>query len=309
MFMTSPPYFRKRDYGTSKWVGGRPDCDHRPDERWYKAREIGSSLTGSGKHQRQGAAAQWLRPQGRCRRCDAVAVNTQIGMEEAPDEYVSELVDVFAGAYRVLRDDGTLWIVIGDSYRLKQRLLIPARLALALQAAGWFLRDEIIWKKSNPTPSSARDRTTPAHETVYVFSKSPHYYYDMDAIKEPAKYAPGCGWAEEAKGTRGGKRGVVQRRPIDPEQSFRAIREMRHPRSVWTVPTTGFNGAHFATYPPALIRPMILAGCPRGGLVIDPFFGSGTTGVVANELGRDCIGIDINAEYCRMARRRLGKRR
>jgi DNA modification methylase len=84
---------------------------------------------------------------------------------------------------------------------------------------------------------------------------------------------------------------------------------MRHPRSVWTVPTTGFNGAHFATYPPALIRPMILAGCPRGGLVIDPFFGSGTTGVVANELGRDCIGIDINAEYCRMARRRLGKRR
>ncbi len=253
----------------------------------------------------------------------------QIGLEATPDAYVAELVAVFREVRRVLRSDGTFWLNLGDSYSnqgkwggatggkatkanhgangsrdkreyglpFKQRLMIPARVALALQADGWWLRDEIIWHKPNPMPVSVTDRTTPAHEMLYMFSKSARYHYDMDAIKEPAVSA---GRAP------GGNKSVDASRNDANRDMTIPVTDLRQPRSVWSIATRPFKGAHFAAFPPDLIRPCILAGCPTGGTVLDPFFGAGTTGLVAQQLGRNAIGIELNPEYAEIARERLG---
>ena len=266
----------------------------------------------------------------------------QIGLEPTPDAYVAELVAVFREVRRVLRDDGTLWLNLGDSYASsikgsggtnpetspkqswkgrenaqafaprrvdcglanKQRIMIPARVALALQKDGWWLRDEIIWHKPNPMPVSVTDRTTPAHEMLYMFSKSARYHYDMEAVKEPALVGGGKGKAsgEYSKGT--GNRNDQGRHLSGGFPTS----GMRQPRSVWSITTKPFKGAHFATFPPDLIRPCILAGCPAGGTVLDPFFGAGTTGLVAAELGRSCIGVELNPAYATIALQRLGLR-
>lgn len=241
----------------------------------------------------------------------------QIGLEATPDAYVAELVNVFREARRVLRPDGTLWLNLGDSYAgstphglaAKQRLMIPARVALALQADGWWLRDEIIWHKPNPMPVSVTDRTTPAHEMLYMFSKSARYYYDMDAIKEPVSQSSIDRWGKGKKRT--ASTGSAPDRN-DAIEGFRgettcgvAADGMRQPRSVWSISTKPFKGAHFATFPPDLIKPCILAGCPAGGTVLDPFFGAGTTGLVAQQLGRNAIGIELNPEYAAIAQARI----
>lgn len=276
----------------------------------------------------------------------------QIGLESTPDEFITELVGVFREVRRVLADDGTCWVNMGDSYSnqgkwggatggkaskgnhgtngsrdrreyglpFKQRLMIPARLALAMQADGWWLRDEIIWQKPNPMPVSVTDRTTPAHEMLYMFSKSARYYYDMDAVKEPA--ICGSKGSEFHTGKTGERQlGRAQKiRPSKPKGSFngkteamvatgqnafRAVVEMRQPRSVWSIPTRPFKGAHFATFPPELPRRCILAGCPAGGVVLDPFSGAGTTAMVAIELRRQAIGIELNPAYALMSLVRL----
>jgi DNA modification methylase len=261
----------------------------------------------------------------------------QIGLEATPDAYVAELVAVFAEVRRVLRADGTFWLNLGDSYATgskwggstggkhakglhgvtgvgrgktnpgladKQRLMIPARVALALQADGWWLRDEIIWAKPNPMPVSVTDRTTPAHEMLYMFAKSSRYYYDMEAIKEPATHKPGGGHEDVKQGGFNDK-GVIPTPNGAGQRSFRAIRALRQPRSVWTITPKSFSGAHFATFPPDLVRPCVLAGCPMGGTVLDPFGGAGTTALVANSLQRNALIVELNPAYATLAAARI----
>jgi len=262
----------------------------------------------------------------------------QIGLETTPDAYIAQMVEVFREVGRVLRDDGTLWLDLGDSYNAagrtghrsrhgskqetnrasatqadncrpnsdylkpKDLLGIPWRVALALQADGWYLRQDIIWHKPNAMPESVTDRCTKAHEYVFLLSKSEMYYFDNDAIKERATgKSPGNlnhkGKAAYEAGDefQRTKAGLTNIGPV----------ERRNRRSVWTVTTKPFKGAHFATFPPDLIQPCILAGCPRGGTVLDPFGGAGTTGLVAERLGRNSILIELNDEYCQMARDRI----
>lgn len=268
-------------------------------------------------------------------------VEGQLGLESTPEEYVSKMVEIFREVRRVLRDDGTLWLNLGDCYsgscqtggvnsisgkgksqphvkhkrntNLKPKDLvgIPWMVAFALRADGWYLRQDIIWHKPNPLPESVKDRCTKAHEYIFLLSKSQHYYYDHEAIKEPAAYD-------------GRKDTLMKGSPkyekcVVPGQVAHSIaakgRErwkknergeyVRNKRSVWTIPTKPFKEAHFATFPPDLIKPCILAGCPKNGIVLDPFMGSGTTGMVAAMYQRNFIGFELNPEYCKMAEKRI----
>jgi DNA modification methylase len=257
----------------------------------------------------------------------------QIGLEASPQAFVDELVAVFREVRRVLRGDGTLWLNLGDSYandgkwgghtggkharalhvspigrnkrysglKAKDLIGIPWRVAFALQADGWYLRRDIIWSKPNPMPESVEDRCTTAHEYLFHLSKSEAYYYDAQAIAEPATYADSGRKSVE----RGGFNGKTN--TLDGREAFRAIRDTRNKRSVWTVSSQPFAGAHFATFPPALITPCILAGCPAGGTVLDPFGGAGTTGVVADKLERNALLIELNPSYVTMATKRIAE--
>ncbi|QAY85355.1 DNA-methyltransferase [Pseudomonas arsenicoxydans] len=296
-------------------------------------------------------------------------VDGQIGLEETPAEFIVRLVDVFREVRRVLRDDGTAWVNMGDTYasdskwggstggkhvkalhgegsvgRTKTRsglpdknlMGMPWRLAFALQDDGWYLRQDIIWHKPNPMPESTRDRCTKSHEYMFLLSKSPRYYYDQDAIKEPVALSSITRMAQDLEQQHGSdrvpgkangpmkavrskrdsfKRDDSKREHPIPGQSLGTHRpdreesgyplDTRNKRSVWTVPTQGFKGAHFATFPPDLIRPCILAGAPRGGTVLDPFGGAGTTSLVSMQEGRRSILCELNPEYAEMARRRI----
>jgi len=263
--------------------------------------------------------------------------DAQIGLEDSPDEFVGQLVEVFREVARVLRPDGTLWLNLGDSYssggrktqcqptlrqghtgvavrppvvdglKPKDLVGIPWRVALALQADGWYLRSDIIWSKPNPMPESVTDRPTKAHEYVFLFAhpdSKGRYFYDAEAVREPANPAnyrfnpsmrevpPG----QTRQGTLDARRGDV-------------LCDTRNKRSVWTVNPKPFSGAHFAVWPPDLVEPMILAGCPSGGTVLDPFSGSGTTGMVALSHGRNYIGIDLNPDYLPLAQARIEGRK
>ncbi|UQT02560.1 site-specific DNA-methyltransferase [Serratia phage vB_SmaM-ChibiTotoro] len=218
-------------------------------------------------------------------------INGQIGLENSHDEYIKKMVAVFKEVRRVLRDDGTLWLNIGDSYgKGKQLLGIPWRLAFALQDDGWILRQDIIWHKPNPMPESVRDRCTKAHEYIFLLSKSPKYFYDAEAIKTPVKQD----W-----GTRNRANGKYHNdgTGLTPHSGLEKSYQTANKRSVWSVTAKPFKGAHFATFPPELIEPCILAGCPVGGVVLDPFGGSGTTAGVAVSHGRNAIICELNPEY------------
>ncbi|MCA3573097.1 MAG: site-specific DNA-methyltransferase [Aestuariivirga sp.] len=266
----------------------------------------------------------------------------QIGLEQTPDEFVAKLVEVFREVRRVLRDDGTLWLNLGDSYagpkskavqanlanfgcnspsayieaaqdratsyatrkkvsgvHSKQLLGIPWRVAFALQADGWILRQDIIWHKPGVMPESVKDRCTKAHEYIFLLSKGPRYYFDSEAMKEPAIYPAGTK-AAKGSATRAAQPGVNSRPP-----EYKVYDGMRNRRSVWTVTTKPFKGAHFATFPPDLIAPCVLAGCPEGGTVLDPFGGAGTTGLVAARNNRNSILCELNPEYAAMAAERV----
>jgi DNA modification methylase len=263
----------------------------------------------------------------------------QIGLEQTPAAYVAEMVAVFREVRRVLREDGTMWLNLGDSYcsighkkshsgfgttglaggigqehsplrrenngdgmKHKDLIGIPWRVAFALQADGWYLRSDIIWHKPNPMPESVTDRPTRSHEYIFLLSKSARYYYDGAAIEEPSVYP--CD-NRKARSSITDKRmptaiiGGV--RPGD------ATYPTRNKRDVWTVATQPYAAAHFATFPPKLIEPCILAGCPAGGVVLDPFAGAGTTLLVAKKHGRQSIGIELNAAYCSLIVDRLGQ--
>jgi DNA modification methylase len=241
----------------------------------------------------------------------------QIGLEATPEAYVARMVEVFREVRRVLRDDGTLWLNLGDTYGSGKQLKgIPWRVAFALQADGWWLRQDIIWHKPNPMPESVRDRCTKAHEYVFLLTKSERYYYDAEAVKEAGSTSSAAAWyrknavrnekpagASTLDGNLSHQSGL--RRPG--WQQVNAAEQGRNRRSVWTVTTKPYSGAHFAVMPAALVEPCIKAGCPEGGTVLDPFAGSGTTLAVAAELGRSGIGCELNPEYIELANQRIAK--
>lgn len=278
--------------------------------------------------------------------------NGQIGLEQTPDDYVSEMVEVFAEVRRVLRDDGVLWLNLGDSYAsardskvspdsmrtgdgtkvshaanrnpanlksagLKHKDLvgIPWRVAFALQADGWYLRQDIIWHKPNPMPESVTDRCTKSHEYVFMLTKSAQYYFDNEAIKEEAKTKPGATWAErKAAGatagnvivgheTRNGTQRVVHGKGVT--SNLTRQDGLRNKRSVWTINTKPFRGAHFAVMPEALVEPCVMASSRPDDLVLDPFTGSGTVGVVALRHSRNFVGVELNPDYAEIARNRI----
>jgi len=264
-------------------------------------------------------------------------VDGQIGLEKTPDSYVTELVAVFAQVRRVLRDDGTLWINLGDSYctsapngmqgknggrkdrtftasglpckngfgmKPKDLIGIPWMVAFALRADGWYLRQDIIWHKPNTMPESVTDRCTKAHEYVFLMSKSATYHCDMEAIKDPVAQSTVERLAQDVESQTGS-----DRVPFKTNGNMKAVgnSETRNKRSVWTVNTKPYKGSHFATFPPSLIRPMIIAGCPIGGTVIDPFGGSGTTGQVSEEEGRNAVLIELNPEYIKLQEQRTAQ--
>jgi len=224
----------------------------------------------------------------------------QLGLEATPQEFVDNLVAVFSEVKRVLRDDGTVWLNLGDTYKKSNLVGIPWRVALALQEDGWYLRQDIIWSKPNPMPESIKNRCTKAHEYIFLFSKNAKYYYDNEAIKEDAKF-PGGPISAHA----------IRKGVGDPKMQTRGglhkigANAKRNKRSVWTITTKPFKEAHFATFPKDLIEPCVLAGCPEGGTVLDPFGGSGTTAQVANDNQRDSILCELSAEYIEIAKKRL----
>lgn len=279
----------------------------------------------------------------------------QIGLESSPEEFIAKLVEVFREVRRVLRDDGTCWVNIGDSYchtavvrwapgrdntkpKVKDLIGVPWMLAFALRADGWYLRQEIIWNKPNPMPESVTDRCTKAHESLFLLAKSTSYYCDMEAIREPVAPATVERLSQDLDSQQGSLRvpgktngpmkavGKLSRRDsfdrsgnavsehVLPGQAYSQHRArdhdpepdgFRNKRSVWTIATKPYSGAHFATFPEDLIEPCILAGAPAGGVVLDPFMGSGTTAAVATRLGRQWIGCELNPDYESLQRERL----
>ena len=261
----------------------------------------------------------------------------QIGQEQTPEEFIDNLVKVFREVRNVLTDDGTLWVNIGDSYYnyrpgrgqglvkqtvsntkqdlpdvcprrgnrlpgLKEKDLIgiPWMLAFALRADGWYLRQDIIWHKPNPMPESVRDRCTKSHEYIFLMSKSKKYFYDNEAIKEPAK-----DW-----GTRDRSKGKYHNEGtgLQPHSGLEKSYTTKNKRSVWSVTNKPYKGSHFAVFPPDLIEPCIKAGSEEGDIVLDPFMGSGTTAVVSKSLGRHYIGCELHEEYGKLIQKRLSEK-
>lgn len=395
--VTSPPYWGLRDYGTATWIGGDPSCSHKRDSKF-------SESCSTGQKNLEGAIGDGIYKTV-CPRCGAKREDSQLGLEQTYDEYVKNMVSVFREVWRVLRDDGTLWLNLGDSYagsngngykqsiastnasnaggenedfralvgrddgdlKPKDLVGIPWRVAFALQADGWYLRQDIIWHKPNPMPESVMDRCTKAHEYIFLLSKKPRYFYDSEAIKEPAKYP------NDDRGSRADRRKDAGL----PNAMHGMTGAMKNKRSVWSVTTKPFKEAHFATFPQDLIEPCIKAGTSEYGccgecgspykrnvqrtriarnelpeddpryrpnaysgayeeingkgdagfshtetlgwdkscsceseeivpcVVLDVFFGAGTTGVVAQKLGRDFRGCELNPEYAKIATKRL----
>jgi len=286
-------------------------------------------------------------------------VDGQIGLEETPEQYINRLVKVFGEVRRALRDDGTLWVNIGDSYlgtggnrksassnktfndiqkhnprdgryernkamksngiKPKDLIGIPWMLAFALRADGWYLRQDIIWHKPNPMPESVRDRCTKSHEYIFLLSKSRKYYFDNEAIKEPCVNGDptsprgSCGTLTPNSGRRGSGNKKIKQRPYQDTISKGSqagsipweAKEKRNKRDVWSVSIKPYKGAHFATFPQDLIKPCILAGCPENGVVLDPFIGAGTTGLVTKCNNRNFVGIELNKEYIEIANKRI----
>lgn len=260
----------------------------------------------------------------------------QIGNEGSVEEYLQALVAVFREVRRVLRPDGTLWVNVGDSYatksgsqpptntrnscghtakrvpqgyKKKDMIGIPWQLAFALRADGWYLRQDIIWQKPNCMPESVNDRCTRSHEYIFLLSKSERYYFDAAAISEPVTSAKGNARTFRGGGAYTGGRSHDNSAQVERESHGNSENKTgrRNKRSVWSVSTNGFRGAHFAVFPEKLIEPCILAGCPEGGVVLDPFAGSGTTGVVAKRMGRGFVGCEINPSYVAMAAGRIAE--
>lgn len=354
--ITSPPYWGLRDYGTGNWEGGDSNCSHKSAE--VNPTNVGGFTGERIRKNQSGEGKKYLSYKNNCIDCGAVRIDSQMGLEDTPEEYIKKMVKLFSEAKRVLKDNGTLWLNLGDSYAhslrqsgpqhagklanaskgqikngfkplpkgMKEKDLcgIPWLTAIALRQNGWYLRQDIIWHKPNPMPESVTDRCTKSHEYIFLLSKSKKYFYDYKAIREPwtsgrkdmaklGKPRSGAAYLSQnhiadntnkqddvAKTTYKGLNEDFKNNP--------AVEMMRNKRSVWTIPTQPYKGAHFATFPAKLITPCILAGCPVDGIVLDPFAGSGTTLFLARELGRQYIGIELNPEYIKLIEKRLEQR-
>lgn len=400
--VSSPPYFGLRDYGTGSWEGGDPACEHKlrvkpRNDTTGSGVDKGRFSVSRGEQPLKAASLDPRQDMSTCRACGAVRVDKQIGLETTPEAFVRALVEVFAECRRVLRDNGVLWMNLGDSYandgkwgghtggkhvkalhcspigrnkkytglKPKDLIGIPWMAAFALRTDGWFLRSDVIWHKPNPMPESIKDRPTKAHEMVFLLSKASRYWYDADAIRE--KYAastlkqfeqPYDGEATkdyDANGVQNpsGVKARIVARARDKQAghgrrhagfndrwdesvaeyagkhsaadedsagrrmlaSVKAARDAgadhdnpfggANARSVWSIPTEPSPYEHFAVMPKALARRCIVSGCPAGGVVLDPFAGMATTGVVALEEGRSFVGIELNPKYHAAARERL----
>ena len=325
--VTSPPYYGLRDYNTGTWVGGDPNCPHKRLTKISK-----DTATGHANMYDHGDVVGDAIYRQKCPICGAERKDSQIGLELTPQDYVTQLVEVFRGVRDTLKEDGTVWLNLGDTYHnyradglnvkqtlhkdkhdqpevspnrankiqgLKEKDLmgIPWRVAFALQEDGWYLRQDIIWHKPNPMPESVKDRCTKAHEYIFLLSKNSHYYFDHEAIQEEAK-----DW-----GTRDRSNGKYHNEGtgLSPHTGLEKSYETKNKRSVWTVNTKPYKEAHFAVFPTDLIEPCIKAGCPKDGHVLDPFGGSGTTGLVADRLNRNATIIELNKDYVEIAEDRL----
>lgn len=400
--ITSPPYWGLRDYGTAKWDGGDEKCDHKGKPQATRT-NIHDRTQPDVNNKPDENVFEIFRDI--CGKCGAKRIDQQLGLEKTPEEYVAKLVGIFQEVKRVLKKEGTLWLNLGDSYaaggngggtekqdsnrgtlalkgkakkappglKPKDLVGIPWRVAFALQADGWYLRQDIIWAKPNPMPESVTDRCTKSHEYIFLLSKSPKYYFDNEAIAEDAihKEDPRAGYGRlHYRGKREGRAGTGQENFVFIKVF---IKEKRNKRSVWTVTTKPFKEAHFATFPEDLIVPMVRAGCPEsvckkcgkarfpivksdyekkevkwhpekygkedengarrgrmqptgivkntsknvgwtdcgcnagfiGGIVLDPFMGAGTTGLVAKKLSRNYVGIELNENYIKIANDRI----
>ena len=342
--VTSPPYWGLRDYGTADWEGGDPGCDHIKSKSLKRdcSGGVGGGRDKGTRGEQPSSSSPTIQYRAACGKCGATRRDSQLGLEPTPELFLERMVQVFREVRRVLRDDGTLWLNMGDSYagywgdkkareegrpssadtngwtngfnmnarpqfdNLRQSGLkpkdlcgIPWRLALALQADGWYLRADIIWAKPNPMPESVTDRPTKAHEYVFLLTKQGRYYYDAEAVREESTKSLNatCGSKiyRDGKRMRNGINGTLG--PGNPAG--------RNSRSVWNIPTQSFPEAHFATFPEELPRRCIAAGCPEGGTVLDPFAGSGTTVAVAARMGRRGVGIELNPEYVALAEKRI----
>ena len=338
--ITSPPYYGLRDYGTATWIGGDPGCDH-------VANPAATKTQGNAEFNKNRPSREATKTLGYyrdvCPKCGAIREDKQVGLENTPEEYIDRLVNIFREVKRVLKDEGTLWVNIGDSYnsihtgdnvsdkqrgnrgsldiitsndsnkkvrsealKSKDLIGIPWMLAFALRDDGWYLRQDIIWQKGCPMPESVKDRCTKSHEYIFLLSKSAKYYFDYKAIQEDAVTEPHCAdnkmHQDKIFGSndRGGH--------SQWEENMNTIWESdgkRNKRDVWSVNPSRYKAAHFATYPEELVIPMVLAGCPKGGVVLDPFMGSGTTAVVAKNNCRNYVGCELNAKYIEIAEERI----
>tara|TARA_B100000963_G_C22618481_1_gene668623 strand:- start:834 stop:2024 length:1191 start_codon:yes stop_codon:yes gene_type:complete len=332
---TSPPYWGLRDYGTATWVGGDSNCNHTSSKdndnlKPHVSRPNGGHRGGSNNE---------------CRLCGAKRVDSQIGLEDSVEEYVKSIVDVFHACKRVLKSDGTLWLNLGDTYaggggasghtaqtknmgrttnsygavatggrvplglKAKDLIGIPWRVALALQADGWYLRNEIIWNKPAPMPESVKDRFTRTHESVFLFAhpdSKGKYYFDQAAVREPCTTSSLKDISRRNLAL--GKKGKFDARPdlhTRGREEYYSNDGKRNKRTVWTIGTSPYAGAHFACWPTELVKNMVLAGSAKGNTVLDPFSGSATTGQVAMQHGRNYIGTDLNEDYFKLAKGRL----
>ena len=336
--ITSPPYWGLRDYGTAEWIGGREDCNHVIGNSSVEYAATTSSTLSGGKGTQISAKYGQRAVGDQCPKCGAIRKDQQLGLEETPAEFIANMVAVFREVWRVLKDDGVIWVNMGDSYNAntgsgfngqkryddanrntkmpnsglppKNLVGIPWRLAFALQDDGWILRSDIIWAKPNPMPESVTDRPTKAHEYVFLLSKQGRYFYDADAIKvrtkpQSLKRIQQANFANQKGGPKDYRNGVNPNRSMRQTlENFAKDPNLANRRSVWTVATQPYSGAHFATFPPKLIEPMILAGSRPGDLVIDPFSGTATVGMVARKHHRRYVGLELNPEYIELAKER-----
>jgi DNA modification methylase len=328
--VSSPPYFGLRDYGTAQWKGGNPNCSH------AYGRNTRGGLSDFQKNNKGSFGDEAVKSGECCKLCGAKRIDEQFGLEKTYQDYLANTVKVFETFKPKLKDTATIWWNVGDSYssgkrtsttnqslrgnknygvtrtpvqngiKEKDLLMIPNRVAIALQDAGWYIRSEIIWYKPNPMPESVRDRPTSAHEKIWLITKSKKYYYDADAIREPLAASSLNRLNQDIKNQKVSTRGNGG---MKSNGNMKAVgnKETKNKRNVWTVTTKPCKEAHFATFPKDLIEPCIKAGCPEGGLVLDPFGGSGTTGIVAAQNNRNAVLIELNQKYIDIAKKRIDK--
>lgn len=328
--ISSPPYYGLRDYGTATWHGGDPDCDHVANPKATK--QFGNPEFNENRPSREATKTPGYYAADTCPKCGAEKVDYQVGIEPTVADYIASLQEIFNEVKRVLKPTGTCWVNLGDSFggsgkgatakkqgqkevyvpspddahmkvkdfsiRPKSLCLVPQRFAIAALESGWIIRNEVIWSKAAPMPTSKKDAMTVAHEIIWFMVKKPRYFYDYEAVKEPSCFP-------RPRTQKNGESTVEMKlRGVDTQCG---TAETRNLWDVWHLSPDPCPDAHFATFPREIPRRAILAGCPPDGVVLDPFAGSGTTLMVAKDLGRKAIGFELNPNYCAIAAKRCNQ--